>query len=106
MIRCPILRAFSETWRPSSPKDPMTSAVATDSPLILLHPSDDVAVTRRTIPQGLEIPLPDGSTVRAGAVIASDHKVAVKEVAPGQPVRKFGQVIGQATVPVRPGDWV
>jgi altronate hydrolase len=82
------------------------SAVATDSPLILLHPSDNVAVTRRTISKGREIPLPHGSFVRAPAVIGSGHKVAIADVAIGQPVRKFGQVIGQATAPIRPGDWV
>src|SRR3712207_5612979 len=81
-------------------------AVATDSPLILLHPSDNVAVARRTIPKGREIPLPAGSIARASAVIGSGHKVAVAEIAVGQAVRKFGQVIGQATAPIRPGDWV
>jgi len=84
---------------------PMT-AVATDSPLILLHPNDDVAVTRRTIPKAREVVLPDGSVVRAGASIGAGHKVAIRDIAAGRPVRKFGQVIGQATVPITAGDWV
>lgn len=81
-------------------------AVATESPLILLHPIDDVAVARRTIPKGREIAMPDGSVVRAAAVIGSGHKVAIVSVAAGQPVRKFGQVIGQATMQIAAGDWV
>ena len=36
------------------------SAVAIESPLILLHPSDNVAVARRTIPQGTMLTLPGG----------------------------------------------
>ncbi|MCP5025617.1 MAG: altronate dehydratase, partial [Actinomycetia bacterium] len=38
--------------------------------------------------------------------IPSGHKVATRPVAAGQPVRRYGQIIGFATVPMGPGDHV
>lgn len=38
--------------------------------------------------------------------IPAGHKVAIRPVAPGQPVLKYGQVIGQATAEIQPGDHV
>ncbi|HEX6986632.1 MAG TPA: altronate dehydratase family protein, partial [Planctomycetaceae bacterium] len=70
-----------------------------------LHPADNVAVARRAVPKGAELPLPCGS-VPAGSAVPFGHKVAVAAIAAGGPVRKFGQVIGHATAPIRPGDWV
>lgn len=78
----------------------------TTPPLIYLHPADNVAVARQTIPEGTSLPLPNGTGVRTSANIGRGHKVAVAAIAAGEPVRKFGQIIGHATVAVRPGDWV
>ncbi|MCC2103865.1 MAG: altronate dehydratase [Hyphomicrobiales bacterium] len=34
------------------------------------------------------------------------HKMAIAPIAPGEPVRKFGQIIGFASQPIAPGQWV
>ena len=34
------------------------------------------------------------------------HKMAIAPIAPGEPVRKFGQIIGFASQPISPGQWV
>ena len=34
------------------------------------------------------------------------HKMAISAVAAGEPVRKFGQIIGFASRPIAPGEWV
>ncbi|MDQ1292502.1 MAG: altronate hydrolase [Actinomycetota bacterium] len=62
--------------------------------LVRLHPGDDVAVAVRD--------LPDGS----GGKVPAGHKVAVRNLAAGDLVRKYGQVIGQATRPIRTGEHV
>ena len=80
--------------------------LASDSPLILLHPTDNIAVARRTIPGGRTVPLPDGSRLTAAATVGFGHKIAVMEIPAGTAVRKFGQEIGRATVHINPGDWV
>ena len=38
--------------------------------------------------------------------VPKGHKMAVAAVAAGEPIRKFGQIIGFASRPIAPGDWV
>ncbi|HEX9230817.1 MAG TPA: UxaA family hydrolase, partial [Jatrophihabitantaceae bacterium] len=66
--------------------------------VIRLHPSDDVAVARRDLTAGETL---DGLTVRED--VRRGHKVATRDVAAGEPVRKYGQVIGFATRDIAAG---
>lgn len=52
------------------------------------------------------MPLTTGGTVTARELIEQGHKVAVKPIAAGNPVRKFGQTIGYAATDIAVGDWV
>src|SRR6516162_7109974 len=38
--------------------------------------------------------------------IPAGHKVAIKSIAPGEPILRYGQVIGFATAPIAPGQHV
>jgi len=50
---------------------------------------------------------PNGSLrVTAARNIPPGHKVALAEIADGEPVRKYGQVIGFANGRIAPGDHV
>jgi altronate hydrolase len=69
--------------------------------VIRLHPSDDVAVARRDLTAGETL---DGLTVRED--VRRGHKVAVRDVAAAEPVRKYGQVIGFATRDIAAGEHV
>ena len=72
------------------------------SPSILrLHPDDDVAVAVRPLIAGETV---DGVT--AATDVPAGHKIALRPVAVGGRVRKYGQVIGAATAAIAPGDWV
>ncbi|MFC7404247.1 UxaA family hydrolase [Georgenia alba] len=72
---------------------------------ILLRPDDDVAIATRDLPAGTTLPLP-GGPVTVTSTVPRAHKVAVRPVAAGSPVRKYGQSIGRATRPLEPGDHV
>lgn len=72
---------------------------------IRLHPSDDVVVLKQNLPAGAEIEL-DGGAVRLAGDILRGHKLAVRAVPAGGPVRRYGQVIGFAREAIRPGDHV
>ncbi len=67
-----------------------------------LHPDDDVVVALDILQPGE----PTAAGFPAAARVPKGHKMAVGPIAPGAPVRKFGQVIGFATRPIAPGDWV
>jgi altronate hydrolase len=72
---------------------------------IRLREADDVAVVRERLPAGAEL-VWDGGQARLSTEIPPGHKVALRPVAEGQPVHKYGQVIGYATAPIASGDWV
>jgi altronate hydrolase len=70
-----------------------------DCSVIRLHPADNVVVAVRKLTVGTT--LPNHVTIREP--IPCGHKVAVTPIAPGNAVRKFGQVIGVATQPIAEG---
>jgi altronate hydrolase len=76
-----------------------------DTPALRLHPDDDVAVALVPLSANRTIEVA-GQRVRLTADVGPGHKLALHGVEAGQPVRRYGQVIGFATRPIAPGDWV
>ena len=60
------------------------------SPVIRLHPDDGVLIARASLPPGTLVA--DGVTTVER--IPSGHKVAIKPIALGEPVKRYGQIIG------------
>ncbi|MGE0225625.1 MAG: UxaA family hydrolase [Acetobacteraceae bacterium] len=71
-------------------------------PVIRLHPDDNVVIARATLLPNT--PVADGVT--ASQRIPAGHKAAVRPIAVGEPIRRYGQIIGFATVPIAPGEHV
>jgi altronate hydrolase len=76
-----------------------------DTPALRLHPDDDVAVALMPLHAGRKIDVA-GQSVRLNSDITAGHKIALRAVAQGQPVRRYGQIIGFATRPIARGDHV
>lgn len=75
--------------------------------VLRIHPSDSVVVALRPIAPGEAVRADaDGPTLVALAEIPAGHKVALRAVAAGEPVTKYGFPIGRATADIAPGDWV
>ena len=72
---------------------------------ILLRGDDDVAVASMPIPRGA-VEECGGRLVTVREPIALGHKLAVRDLVPGDPVRKYGQVIGFASAAIPAGAWV
>ena len=70
---------------------------------IRLHPDDDVVIARMEIATGTLIAK---EKVSALVTIPAGHKLAVRDVAQGQPVRRYNQIIGFSTRPIRAGEHV
>jgi len=79
----------------------MDKSSQTSTALLRLHASDNVLVTTRIVDKGETI---GGLTTLAK--IMRGHKVASTSISSGQPIRKFGQIIGFAKSDIAPGDWV
>ncbi len=69
------------------------------TPIIRLHPDDGVVIARSTLLPGAEV----APGVPARERIPAGHKVATKPLAPGDAVRRYGQIIGFATQPIAAG---
>ena len=73
-------------------------------PYIRVHPSDNVAILPD--PDGVRSgdTWPDG--LRAAEAIPQSQKIAMRQFAAGEPVIRYGQIIGHATRDIPPGAWV
>ena len=72
-------------------------------PALRIHPDDDVVIARTQLVGGTELP---GEGVTVAGLVPPGHKVAVRAIRAGAPVRRYGQVIGVATQDIAPGQHV
>ena len=85
-------------------EQPITRPVAGPHPRVIrLHPEDDVVVALDQLVSGMTL-ASEGLVV--SGLVPPGHKVATRAVAAGAPVRRYGQIIGFASQPIRPGQHV
>ncbi len=72
---------------------------------IVLREGDDVAVLKEWLDAGTELAWKDGQ-IRLSTGTPPGHKVALHAVRDGDPVHKYGQIIGYATTGIAAGDWI
>src|SRR5438552_13843041 len=68
---------------------------------IKLNSADNIVVAVDNVEKGAS-----SSGIVANARVPRGHKMAVVPIAKGEPIRKFGQIIGFAKSPISPGEWV
>jgi altronate hydrolase len=73
------------------------------SPAIRIHANDNVVIARRQLLGGTV--LAEKASPWPG-LVPPGHKVATRAIAAGEPVRRYGQVIGTATQAIAPGQHV
>jgi altronate dehydratase small subunit len=77
---------------------------------LVMDAEDAVATALDDLTAGDELPPTDGTPVDAPIEIREEvpfgHKVALRRLDAGDEVRKYGEVIGRATVAIDPGEWV
>jgi altronate hydrolase len=76
---------------------------AMSTPTIRIHPADDVVIARRQLVGGTVL---EDEGVTVVGLIPPGHKVAVRALAQGAPVRRYNQIIGAATQAIAPGQHV
>ncbi|WP_342360936.1 altronate dehydratase family protein [Terrarubrum flagellatum] len=77
------------------------NAPAKASRALRLHASDNVMVAVDQLDPGAVI-----EGVKVSERVPRGHKMATAPIPAGAPVRKFGQIIGFASKPIAPGEWV
>jgi len=71
--------------------------------VVRLHPDDNVVISLDQLVSGTRIA--SESTTVSG-LIPPGHKMATRAIEPGEAVRRYGQIIGFASQPIRPGQHV
>ena len=74
-----------------------------DPLVIRIHPADDVVIARTQLVGGTTI-ASEGVTVMG--LVPPGHKLAVRAIAQGEPVRRYNQIIGTAKQPIAAGQHV
>ena len=74
-------------------------------PVIQVDPGDNVATTLARLDAGASVAV-GASRVTLKDAIPRGHKFAVRAIAAGEPVIKYGQSIGRATAAIAPGQHV
>lgn len=73
-----------------------------------IHADDNVATMLADTAAGswVEFVGSNSNRVTAREPVAMGHKIALRPIAAGEPILKFGVPIGRATGNIEPGDWV
>lgn len=71
--------------------------------VIRLHPRDDVVVALDQLIAGVYVA---SEAVTVSGLVPPGHKMATRTLAAGEPVRRYGQIIGFASQPISPGQHV
>ncbi len=80
-----------------------------------LHPDDPLVIARQAIPAGTQLIVDEAAAQRASLpfksilarqAIPAGHKLALRPLAAGEEVLRYGCRIGVATQTIAPGDWI
>jgi altronate hydrolase len=94
-----------QTPNPTLESHLVMSAVPLSQVAVHLRPEDNIAVAARHLQPGQTFSHA-GGTLTLSARIALGHKVALVPIRKGQPLYKYGQVIGFASRDIAPGEHV
>jgi altronate dehydratase len=72
---------------------------------VYLHPDDNLCVAARNLEKGQQLEIA-GISLTLAESVRLGHKIAVRPIRRGEAVRKYGQIIGQATTDIAPGQWI
>ena len=92
-----VARRIDESWVPVAPALPR---------LLRIDPRDNVAVALGMLAPGYRTAFDDGTVLTLEEAVPFGHKAAVVPIAQGEPIIKYGAVIGLARTAIRPGQYV
>lgn len=87
----------------------MAHAFQPGADALVVDAKDDVATALRDLTAGEKVQYRNGETlgeVTALNAIPFGHKIAIRDIAAGLPVRKYGEIIGQTTLSIKTGEHV
>jgi altronate hydrolase len=83
----------------------ITTPPSAENAALRLHPADTVAIAMTRLAPG-QLIRPGGEAVTVQDVVPVGHKVAIRRIAQGEFVLRYGEPIGAASAPIEPGQHV
>jgi altronate dehydratase len=74
--------------------------------VLLIHPRDNVAVALRRLSPGEEARGKGVNGIRVLSEIPASHKIALRDIGPGEEIIKYGEVVAVTTRHIQGGEWV
>jgi altronate hydrolase len=84
----------------------VSPAPTAENAALRLHSTDNVAIARVSLAPGQVVRPGGGPAVSVREAVPAGHKLALAAIAEGEPVRRYGEVIGRARVPIEAGSHV
>jgi len=72
---------------------------------LVSHPGDNVATAVKDLAAGETLSL-DTRDITLPGPVSFGHKLALKDISPGEDIIKYGEVIGRATSSIKKGEHV
>lgn len=72
---------------------------------IKLYPRDTAALATEDLKKG-DLVVVDGQQIELLDDVPSAHKIALKDFEEGEPIRKYDNIIGYASMPIKKGQWI
>ena len=73
---------------------------------LVLDPRDNVGIVIETVSAGDEVKFSNGAVIKSISDLLMPHKIALADIAEGDTVIKYGEVIGYTTADVKQGEFV
>ena len=83
----------------------IASAATEENAVILLNPNDNVAIARVPLSPGQHITAGKADIASADSILPG-HKIALKGIRAGKPIRRYGEVIGLARYDIAAGQHI
>jgi altronate dehydratase small subunit len=96
------VQSLADGWTNAAGAAQASMTPSSDSRLILLDPSDNCLIAATRLIAGTEIRI-DGALVRLAKDVDLGHKLARRDIAAGEKIRRCGALIGTCTVPAARG---
>jgi altronate dehydratase len=74
--------------------------------ILVIHPRDNVAVALRTLAAGEQATAKGLEKFPALEEIPASHKIALRDIAAGAQIIKYGEIVAVSTRAIKRGEWV
>lgn len=74
--------------------------------ILIIHAGDNVAVALRALHAGEQVAAEGSEGFPTLEAIPASHKIALRDIAQGEEIIKYGEVVAVSTRNIKKGEWV